>query len=73
MENMGISWQNSSGVQKDPLQILKDSGVNSVRLRVFVNPPSNFTWQKPQMKHVFWVMVIKLVWFGWRNALMLWE
>jgi arabinogalactan endo-1,4-beta-galactosidase len=46
MENMGISWQNSSGVQKDPLQILKDSGVNSVRLRVFVNPPSNFTWQK---------------------------
>ena len=46
MENRGIKWQNDSGVQQDPLQILKDHGVDSVRLRVFVNPPSNFQWTK---------------------------
>lgn len=46
MESRGVTWQNDSGVQADPLQILKDHGVDSVRLRVFVNPPSSFQWTK---------------------------
>ncbi|ADL52877.1 glycoside hydrolase family 53 protein [Clostridium cellulovorans] len=44
LESMGVKWQNDSGVQQDPLQILKDHGIDSIRLRVFVNPPSNFQW-----------------------------
>ncbi|HEX7056181.1 MAG TPA: glycosyl hydrolase 53 family protein [Bacilli bacterium] len=44
LEDNGVVWQDSGGVQKDALQILKDNGVNAVRLRVFVNPPSNFQW-----------------------------
>ncbi|MDS0527643.1 glycosyl hydrolase 53 family protein [Clostridium sp. SHJSY1] len=46
LENKGVKWQNDSGVQQDALQILKDHGINSVRLRVFVNPPSSFQWTK---------------------------
>lgn len=46
LENRGVKWENTKGVQEDALQILKENGVNSVRLRVFVNPPSNFQWTK---------------------------
>lgn len=42
LENNGITWQDVNGTAGDPLQILKNNGINSVRLRVFVNPPSNF-------------------------------
>ncbi|MBN2612438.1 MAG: glycosyl hydrolase 53 family protein, partial [Bacteroidales bacterium] len=38
MENLGNVWLNSSGTQKDLLDILKEKGINSVRLRVWVNP-----------------------------------
>jgi arabinogalactan endo-1,4-beta-galactosidase len=46
LENQGVKWQNDNGVQTDALQILKDHGINSIRLRVFVNPPSDFKWTK---------------------------
>jgi arabinogalactan endo-1,4-beta-galactosidase len=46
LENNGVKWVNDKGVQEDALEILKDNGINSVRLRVFVNPPSNFQWTK---------------------------
>lgn len=46
LEAMGMKWQNAAGVSEDPLKLLKDNGVNAVRLRVFVNPPSNFIWNK---------------------------
>lgn len=46
LENKGVKWENEEGTQKDALEILKEQGINSVRLRVFVNPPSNFTWTK---------------------------
>ncbi|WP_448702092.1 arabinogalactan endo-beta-1,4-galactanase [Mucilaginibacter sp. AW1-3] len=38
MEAAGYKFYNSSGTQQDLLQILKDKGVNSIRLRVWVNP-----------------------------------
>ena len=41
LESNGITWVNDYGYKEDPLKILKDHGINSVRLRVFVNPPSN--------------------------------
>lgn len=38
MEATGYKFYNSAGVQTNCLQILKDKGINTVRLRVFVNP-----------------------------------
>lgn len=46
LENKGIKWQNDYGYEQDPIQILKDKGIDSIRLRVFVNPPSSFEWTK---------------------------
>lgn len=38
MESQGIKFYNKSGTQEDLFQILKDEGMNSIRLRVWVNP-----------------------------------
>lgn len=38
MEAAGIKFYNQAGTSQDLLQILKDKGINSVRLRVWVNP-----------------------------------
>ena len=46
LENNGVTWVDDYGYTKDALQILKDHGIDSIRLRLFVNPPSNFTWEK---------------------------
>ncbi|WP_099469234.1 glycosyl hydrolase 53 family protein [Konateibacter massiliensis] len=46
LENSGVTWQDDYGYTKDALQILKDHGIDSIRLRLFVNPPSDFTWTK---------------------------
>lgn len=46
LENSGVTWQDDYGYTNDALQILKDHGVDSIRLRLFVNPPSDFTWTK---------------------------
>lgn len=44
LESNDITWLNDSGNADDPLAILKAHGVDSVRLRVFVNPASNGMW-----------------------------
>lgn len=46
LESEGITWVNDNGEQQDPLALLQEKGVNSVRLRVFVNPPENYYWYK---------------------------
>jgi len=38
MESSGIKFYNSSGTEQDCMQILKNLGMNSIRLRVWVNP-----------------------------------
>lgn len=38
MEASGYRWYNDNGTQQDVLQILRDHGMNSIRLRVWVNP-----------------------------------
>ena len=38
MESWGTKWLDKDGKQKDILQILKEQGINNVRLRVWVNP-----------------------------------
>lgn len=46
LEDEGVQWVNDNGVQQDPLQILKDHGINAIRLRVFVNPDASAYWLK---------------------------
>jgi arabinogalactan endo-1,4-beta-galactosidase len=38
MEASGFKFYNNQGVEEDCLQILKDHGINTIRLRTFVNP-----------------------------------
>lgn len=38
MESSGVKFYNSSGIQQDCIQILKDLGMNTIRLRVWVDP-----------------------------------
>jgi arabinogalactan endo-1,4-beta-galactosidase len=38
MEQKGYKFYDDNGVQKDCLQILKEHGINTIRLRVWVNP-----------------------------------
>lgn len=41
MEASGFKFYDSNGSQKDCLQLLKDRGMNTIRLRVFVNPSND--------------------------------
>lgn len=43
MEYYNWAFYNDSGKKQDLLQILKDHGMNSIRLRVWVNPSINFS------------------------------
>lgn len=45
MEASGKLFYNSSGTQKDCMQLMKDLGMNSVRLRVWVNPAGGWNNQ----------------------------
>ncbi|AMR33564.1 arabinogalactan endo-1,4-beta-galactosidase [Mucilaginibacter sp. PAMC 26640] len=42
MEASNIKFYNSAGMQQDLLQILKDMGINSIRLRAWVNPADSW-------------------------------
>jgi arabinogalactan endo-1,4-beta-galactosidase len=42
MEATGIKFYNSSGTQMDCIALLKSLGVNSIRLRVWVNPAAGY-------------------------------
>lgn len=46
MESQGYTWQDTDGTADDVLDILEAHGIDSIRLRVFVQPPSNFYWTK---------------------------
>ncbi len=43
MEATGYKFYDTTGTEKSCLQILKDHGINTIRLRVFVNPSSDKT------------------------------
>jgi arabinogalactan endo-1,4-beta-galactosidase len=43
MEASGYRWSNDNGTQQDLLQILKDHGMNTIRLRVWVNPSGGWS------------------------------
>src|SRR5258708_31089398 len=41
-EDLGAKYYYPNGTAGDPLQILKDNGVNYVRLRIWVNPANGY-------------------------------
>jgi len=43
MEATGYKFYDSTGVQKDCLELLKEKGINAIRLRVWVNPSNSKT------------------------------
>ncbi|HZL43171.1 MAG TPA: glycosyl hydrolase 53 family protein [Verrucomicrobiae bacterium] len=50
MEAGGIKFYDSGGTQQDCLQILKSSGIDSIRLRVWVDPPDGWCGQADVVK-----------------------
>lgn len=46
LESMGVRWVDENREIIDPLEAVKQLGSDSVRLRVFVNPPKSAFWQK---------------------------
>ena len=42
MESSGKKFYNAAGQEQDCIQLLKDLGMNSIRLRVWVNPANNW-------------------------------
>lgn len=47
LESIGYRWLDSDNQEIDPIQAAKELGANTVRLRVFVNPPTYGFWVKP--------------------------
>src|SRR5689334_22998606 len=41
-EDLGAKYYYANGTAGDPLQILKDNGVNYIRLRIWVNPANGY-------------------------------
>ena len=44
MEHKGMKFYNTSGVETDCFQLMKDLGLNAVRLRVWVDPKEHDNW-----------------------------
>jgi arabinogalactan endo-1,4-beta-galactosidase len=50
MEASGLKFYNNNGTPQDLLQILKDKGINSIRLRTWVNPVSGWSNTEDMVK-----------------------
>ncbi len=48
LESQGVRWIDRDMKEADPIAALKDMGANAVRLRVFVDPPKEAYWRKPE-------------------------
>ncbi len=49
MESSGYQWYNDNGSSQDIYQILKDHGMNAIRLRVWVNPSNGWSNQSDML------------------------
>lgn len=47
LESMGYRWADENGCLSDPVRAAQELGTNAARLRVFVNPPKEAFWEKP--------------------------
>lgn len=46
LEERGVRWVDKDKKEIDPIEAMKEMGADSVRLRVFVNPPKEAAWTK---------------------------
>lgn len=46
LEDHGVTWVDDNGEQKDPILLLKEKGINAIRIRAFVKPNTDFKWTK---------------------------
>lgn len=46
LESRGVKWVDNDKKGIDPLQAVKNIGANTIRLRVFVNPPKEAFWKQ---------------------------
>ena len=44
MESKGHKWYNAEGKETEYLQLMKEYGINAVRLRVWVDPAKHDNW-----------------------------
>ena len=44
VEDMGARFYTASGMQKDPIDIMKENGVNFVRLRLYNSPGNEISY-----------------------------
>ena len=47
MEATGYKFYNNNGIEQDCFQILKDHGINTVRLRTWVDPSNDKVYRHP--------------------------
>lgn len=52
LEALGITYVDENMDKTDPLDLLKSYGINTVRLRLFVDPPSSCYWKKTNDERV---------------------
>ena len=58
LESQGVQWIDDAGNTRDALVLLKEKGVNAVRLRVFVKRPRISYGLSLRVQHVCWDMQI---------------
>lgn len=46
LESRGIRWVDGNQQEVDPIRMVKEMGADSVRFRIFVNPPKDAYWKK---------------------------
>ena len=73
LEDRGVSWRDDAGTPRDVLQILRDHGINAVRLRIFVNPDPSALWHKDNTTWTMLGYTDKPAWWMPRSAPKRWE
>ena len=68
LEASGYTWQDVDGSTGDVLEILKEHGVDSIRLRVFVRPPSTSSGRKMMVRNAYWDIAIPPDCFIWHSV-----
>ncbi len=53
MQDNGYVFNNSSGIQENCLQILKEKGINALRFRVWVNPANGYNGLKDVVRKAY--------------------
>ena len=53
MEKKGLKFYNHEGIETDCFQLMKELGINAIRLRVWVNPKDRWNSKNEFLSHIF--------------------